>query len=158
MANLRSRNHNNCPRCLAISAEDTPVDEYYEILSLRFNIRVAEQLARGHVPIRVEAGALARWLAQVPIDQEHVGHLPQNLGPGIMVTLPSGCGMPLIHGNHRAARDLREGRNFLAFVLSEKETLKLLRESMGKKIADDCWVRIRDSKPHPADAPEDSEP
>ncbi len=56
-----------------------------------------------------------------------------------MVTLPSGLGMPLIDGNHRAARALRDGTEFFAAVLKEKETRKLLRLTMGRTNADHYW-------------------
>jgi len=41
MRSVPSRHHNNCPRCPVTGAEDIPGDEFYEILSLRFNIRIA---------------------------------------------------------------------------------------------------------------------
>jgi len=50
MAHLRFRHHNNCPRCPLIGAESIPGNEFYEILSLRFNIRIAQDLCRGQVP------------------------------------------------------------------------------------------------------------
>jgi hypothetical protein len=70
-----------------------------------------------------------------------------------MVTLPSGCGTPLIDGNHRAARALREGSTFLVLVLDEAETLELLlRRGMGPAIADHYWKKMLSSKPHAKDA------
>ena len=42
MRNLPSRHHNNCPRCPVTDAEGIPKDEFYEILALRFNIRIAQ--------------------------------------------------------------------------------------------------------------------
>jgi len=71
-----------------------------------------------------------------------------------MATLPGGCGMPVIDGNHRAARALRDRHEFFAFVLGESETLELLRRSMGRSIADYYWERMLQSKPHPNDVPE----
>jgi hypothetical protein len=68
-----------------------------------------------------------------------------------MVTLPNGCGMPLIDGNHRAARSLRDGSAFTVSVLNEAETLRLLCGSMGIFRADVAWQRMADSKPHPND-------
>ena len=68
-----------------------------------------------------------------------------------MVTLPVGCGMPLIDGNHRAARTLRDGSDFFAAVLGEAETLELLRRSMGEANADHYWKQMLASKPHPMD-------
>jgi len=45
--------------------------------------------------------------------------------------------MPPIDGNHRATRALREGNEFLVFVLSEPETFEPLRRSMNNTIAND---------------------
>ncbi len=47
MRRLLFAHHNNCPRCPVIGAEDIPGEEYFEILALRFSIRVAQQIARG---------------------------------------------------------------------------------------------------------------
>jgi len=154
MADLRFRHHNRCLRCPVIGAEDIPGDEYFELRSLRFNLQIARKLCRDSMLHRLDNAGLARWLDHVHIDQEHIDHLPSNPGPGIMMTLPSGCGRPLIDGNHRAARALRDGTEFLAYVLPEAKTLELLRRSMGQVIADHYWNRLRDSKPHPDDVHE----
>jgi hypothetical protein len=155
MRNHSNRHHNNCLRCPILGAgDDVPGGEFYEILSLRFNIRIARELCRGHVPHLVNCHPLERWLEHAHIDWEHVDHLPISLDPGIMVTLPGGCGMPVIDGNHRAARALRDRHQFLAFVLDESETLELLRRSMSVSLADHYWQRLLQSKPHPNDAHE----
>ena len=145
---------NNCPRCPILGAVNTPADEFYKMFSLQFNIRIARELCRGHVPHLVNRHPLERWLEQARIDWEHVDHLPIFLGPGIMATLPGGCGMPVIDGNHRAARALRDRHQFLAFVLDESETLELLRRSMSVPLADHYWQRLLRSKPHPNDVHE----
>ena len=62
--------------------------------------------------------------------------------------------MPVIDGNHRGARALRDRHEFFAFVLGESETLELLRRSMGRSIADHYWKRMLHSKPHPGDVQE----
>jgi len=151
MRSLPFHHHNNCPRCPVVGAEDTPGDEFYEILSLRFNIRIARELCRDHVRHLVNPAPLERWLEHARIDWEHVDHLPPGLGPGIMATLPGGCGMPVIDGNHRAARALRKRYEVFAFVLDESETLELLRRSMGHSIADHYWEPMLQSEPHPND-------
>jgi hypothetical protein len=151
MAHLGFRHHNNCPRCPVIGAEEIPGEEFYEILSLRFSIRVARDLCRDHMPHLVNRRPLEQWLEHARIDWEHIDHLPLALGPGIMATLPSGCGMPVIDGNHRAARALRDRHEFFAFVLDESETLELLRRSMNPSLADHYWQRMVYSKPHPKD-------
>jgi hypothetical protein len=95
MANLMFRHHNNCPLCPVIGA--IPGEEYYELLALRFNIRIACELSRGHDLIRVEPIDLAKWLEHARILDSHVDHVPLNSGHGIMVTLPAGCW----HAAHR---------------------------------------------------------
>ena len=151
MSSLRLRHHNNCPRCPVIGAEDIPNEEYFEILSLRFNIGVARKLAARHDLTRVAPLAMARWLEHARILESHVWHLPSNAGHGIMVTLPAGCGKPLIDGNHRAVRALRLGEPFFAKVLNESETLHLLRLSMSPVIAEHFWKRMLASRPYPDD-------
>lgn len=148
------RHHNNCIRCPIIGAEGMPGEEVYQLLSLRFKIDAAKELARGHLPHRVERAVLERWLEHAKIDPCHVQHLPADLGPGIEVTLPVGCGMPIIDGNHRAARALAEEKEFLVYILTERETLELLRRSMGRAIADHYWKRMAASKPDPNDVHE----
>ncbi len=81
-----------------------------------------------------------------------MSHVPANPGHGIMATLPSGSGTPLIDGNHRAARALRDGVDFCAVILTEEQTLELLRRSMGSSIANHIWLELTLSKPHALDA------
>ncbi len=154
MFNFRFRHHNNCSRCPVIGAENIPGNEYFELRSLRFNLQIARELCREAMLHRVDAAALERWLERVQVDPQHVGHLPRNLGPGIMVIFPSGLGRPLIDGNHRAARALRDGTEFVTYLLPEAQTLELLRRSMGQTMADRYWNRMLNFKPRPDDVHE----
>jgi hypothetical protein len=61
---------------------------------------------------------------------------------------------PPLTEEHRAARALRDRKDFFAVVLNEAETLELLRRSIGAGVADYHWRRMADSKPHPDDAPQ----
>ncbi len=151
MHSLHVRHHNNCPRCPIIGDENIAEDKFYEILSLRFNIRIARELCRSHVAHFVNRRPLERWLEHARIDWDHVDHLPPVLDPGIVATLPGGCGMPVIDGHHRAARALRDRHESLVFVLDELETLELLRRSMDRAVADHYWERMLRSQPHPDD-------
>lgn len=151
MPNLRLRHHNNCPRCPVIGAEDIPGEESYHLLRLIFNLRIARKLCRTSMLHRIDRAALEKWLERTYIDPAHVGHLPANLGPGIMATLPVELGRPLIDGNHRAARALRDGKELVVYLLPEAETLELLQGSMGRAIADHYWERMLHSQPHPND-------
>jgi hypothetical protein len=73
------------------------------------------------------------WLEGVHILSAHLYHLPPNQGTGIMVTLPSGLGRPVIDGNHRAARALRDGTEFLAYLLAEAESLETAAPEHGPR-------------------------
>jgi hypothetical protein len=142
MVKMLSRHHNNCPRCPVIGAEDIPGDEYFNILAFRFNIQLARRLCRPSMLHRVEQTALREWLEHVRIFPAHLDHLPLMVEPGIMVTIPSDLGRPNIDGNHCAARALRDGTEYLAYLLPEAQTLELLRGSMGRSVADDLWSRL----------------
>lgn len=141
MGALRFRHHNNCPRCPVIGAEDIPGEEYFQLRSLRFNLQIARELCRPSMQHRVDHSGLREWLGHVHLTESHIDHLPKNLGPGIMATLPN-MGRPLIDGNHRAARALREGCEFIVYLLPENKTLELLRRSMGRCTADHSWDRM----------------
>ncbi len=154
MRGLRLAHHNNCPRCPIIGAEDIPGEEFFEFPSLRFNLQIARKLATPAMLHRIDRKSLASWLEHIYIDQWHIDHLPAELGPGLMVTFPAGLGRPLIDGNHRAARALRDGIEFMVHLLPEAETILLLRSSMGKDVADYWWQRMAASQPHPHDTPE----
>lgn len=154
MRGLRFAHHNNCPRCPIIGAEDIPGEEFFEFRSLRFNLQIARKLATPAMLHRVDPAGLASWLEHVYIDRRHIDHLPAELSPGLMVTFPTGLGRPLIDGNHRAARALRDGTEFVVHLLPEAETLTLVRSSMGQSIADCWWQRMAASQPHPNDTPE----
>lgn len=154
MPGLRFAHHNNCPRCPIIGAEDIPGDEFFSFHALRFRLQAARELAKPSMLHRVDHAGLAAWLEHVFIDPRHVDHLPADPGPGIMVTFPASLGRPLIDGNHRAARALRDQTEFLAYLLPEAETLALLRRSMGGVVADACWQRMAQSQPNPNDVPE----
>lgn len=151
MRRPRLAHHNNCRRCPVIGAEAIPGDEFYELFWLKFNVRIAKEMSLGHKLRRVEADTLKRWLEHTRIDTAHIDHIPPNSGPGIMVTLPAGCGKPLIDGNHRAARALRDNSVFVVTELNEEETFVLLCSSMGIIRADIAWQRMATSKPHPND-------
>ena len=157
MAPTRFRHLNNCPRCPVVGAQDIPGVEYFQALSLRFHILRARELCRESMLHRVERTALKSWLEGVHILPAHLYHLPPNPGPGIMVTLPSGLGRPVIDGNHRAARALRDGTEFLAYLLPEAESLELLRRSMGRAAAADCCRRLLNLEPQPKDEREGEE-
>lgn len=141
---LSGHHQNNCLRCPLVAETRSCEEELVSLGLLRFNLRTARSLCRDSMLHRVDRTALADWLTAVPILPEHLDYLPAGLGPGIMVTLPNGLGRPLIDGNHRAARAQRDGTGFLAYVLPESQTRKLLIRSMGRAVANQLWNRLRD--------------
>jgi hypothetical protein len=143
MGVLRFRHYHNCVRCPVIGAEDIPGEEFFDLRSLRFNLQFARELCRPSMLHRVDHSALREWLDHVRLTESHIDHLPRDLGPGLMATLPN-LGRPLIDGNHRAARALRDGSEFIVYLLPENETLELLRRSMGRFTADHYWNKMRD--------------
>lgn len=50
------------------------------MLSLRFSLRIAQELSKTHDLIRVEPAALERWLEHARIDEHHIDHIPPNPG------------------------------------------------------------------------------
>jgi hypothetical protein len=114
----------------------------YQLLKFRFNIAIARKMIRPNMLHRVDPAALTKWLECTHIVEQHISHLPEHPGPGLMVTLPRRCGRLVINGNQRAARALRRGEEFTAFLLPERETRILLRESMGRKAADFYWQKM----------------
>ena len=139
MTNPEALHENDCPFCPIIGTNPNEADQVCRLLSLQFSVPIAEVMSCRHDLIRTEPNALREWLRQVNIDERHIDHIPPHLQHGIMVTLPNGLGMPLIDGNHRAARALRDGVEFFAAILNEKETRKLLRLTMGRANADHYW-------------------
>ena len=145
MTHPEAVHENGCPLCPVIGSKPDQADQVYRFLSLHFSILIAEVTSHNHDLIRVEPIALRGWLRHVKIDQRHIDHIPPDRQHGIMVTLPNGLGQPLIDGNHRAARALRDGTHFFAAVLNERETLRLLRLTMGRADAKRQWKLLNAS-------------
>ena len=112
MTNPEAVHENGCPLCPVIGSDSNKAGQVYRLLSLHLSISIAERMSRSHDLIRVEPSTLREWLRYVRIDQRHIDHIPPDKQHGIMVTLPNGLGRPLIDGNHRAARTLRDGTHF----------------------------------------------
>ena len=131
-----------CPECFSrghIPALRLPPGEVYSFgLSvpsrrLDWDVDLARALiaARPRVPIRLDRAWLYNWLTQrTTITPEHVDHIPSAKldEPGILVEIiggPRGAEPQpfriLIDGTHRAARKLRSGEDYLAYLLTERE-------------------------------------
>lgn len=142
MIHQEAVHENGCPLCPVIGSTPNAAGQVCRLLSLHFSTNIAEMMSRRHDLIRVQPNGLKEWLRHVKIDEKHIDHIPQDKQHGIMVTLPNGLGRPLIDGNHRAARALRDGTLFFAAVLNERETLRLLRLTMGHADANREWKRL----------------
>src|SRR5207237_1071831 len=96
----------------------------------RFDLRRARRLAcDGREPVEVDEDSARASLGDRPLDEGHVGHVDP-AQPGIIAHVEHRtdegevlAGHVLIDGRHRAARCLREGRPFLAYLLTEEESL-----------------------------------
>ena len=130
---LRAHHQNHCLRCPIVRGAELRDEDLVGVGPLRFNLKAAKSLCRDSMLHRVDRNALAAWLTSVPILPDHLDHLPAGLGPGIMATLPNGLGQPLIDGNHRAARALREGSEFLAYVPARFEDPEALDSQYGSR-------------------------
>jgi len=108
-----------------------------------FSIAIARRIAAGHPLIRATPDNFERWLGWAHIDKQHLDHVPTNKGFGIVITLPYGIGTPMIDGNHRTLTAVIDRKPFSVVVLSEQESLALLRLSMGAELADQCWQEMR---------------
>jgi hypothetical protein len=154
MSSLRLRHHNNCPRGPIIGAENIPGDEYFEFRSLRFSLQAARRLMKPSMLHRVDHTRLANWLEHVFIDPRHVDHLPAEIGPGIMVTFPSGLGRPLIDGNHRAARALGSGTESMFTFCLRRRRWNCFAAAWAGPWPMPYWQRMADAQPHPDDVPQ----
>ena len=96
-------------------------DEHGRALSWSINKAVAEIAAADLVPQPVTATELWALLEGHDLTLAHLDHIPSNASDiGILAPAPdtSATGYALINGSHRAARALRDGRQFYAYVLT----------------------------------------
>ncbi len=116
-----------CPRCRG-------GHEYYWYLGLyEFDVDKARGLATdGREPVEVEEESVRLSVRDSEMDEAHVGHVDPRF-PGIIAHVQYQDeggqmlrGHVLIDGHHRAARCLREGRPFLAYLLTEAESEAVL--------------------------------
>jgi hypothetical protein len=97
--------------------------------------------ARPRTPLRLEPEWLQTWLRErASVTTEHLDHIPSSRSdtPGILVEImaspPGGRPEPfrmLIDGNHRAARHVRDGLDFFAYLLTESEQRSICTYRLG---------------------------
>jgi hypothetical protein len=101
-----------------------------------YDVDQARALVRdGREPVEVEVESVRHSVASSTIDDFHVPHVDPTI-PGVIAHVQfhvdSGeCvkGHLLIDGHHRAARCLKEGRPFFAYLLNEAESEAILLRS-----------------------------
>jgi hypothetical protein len=114
---------------------------------LTWHIDAARQLLaeRPREPRLLNPRSLLAWLRRyVAITEQHLDHLPDDVldEPGVMVVIETAeaPGAPLrgfailIDGSHRAARALRDGRRFRAYLLTEQEQASIATYTPNGKI------------------------
>lgn len=121
----------NCPRC-----RDGHETYVYMYRRYEFDVDRARQIVKdGREPMEVEEDSVRASVENSRIHKPHLDHV--NMAePGIIAHLyyPSKQGERiqahlLIDGNHRAARCLRDGLPFCAYILSEEESEAILLRS-----------------------------
>jgi hypothetical protein len=127
----------DCPRC------QEEGHEYYRYLGTwyEFDVERAKEMVRdGRAPAEVEPESVRESVENSRITDEHIDHVDPSI-PGLIAhvwyTDEDGTvhGHILIDGNHRAARCLRDGRAFFAYVLTEEESRAILWRSPNERAA-----------------------
>jgi hypothetical protein len=127
MAKAAFKKH--CDRCRPLGREFFTY--WYKVF--RFDVQKARKiLADGRAPVEVDEESVRYSVDSNTIYDEHVAHVDPSY-PGIIAHVfhpaPDGTeahGHVLIDGNHRAARCLRDGIPFFAYILSEEESRAIL--------------------------------
>lgn len=104
-------------------------DEHGHALSWSVNKAFAEIAAVDLVPQPVTAVELWALLEGHDLTLAHLDHIPSSVSDiGILAPAPdaSATGYALINGSHRAARALRDGRQFYAYVLTPEMSRRAL--------------------------------
>jgi glutamate-1-semialdehyde 2,1-aminomutase len=115
----------SCSRC---EESEEPFDYLHGLY--RFDLAQARALVTdGRELVEVDDESIRASIADHEIDAEHLDHIEPTC-PGIIAHVQSRSasgelltGHVLIDGHHRAARCLREQRPFLAYLLTENESL-----------------------------------
>jgi hypothetical protein len=119
-----------CPRCHTHGKNET---YWYLKHQYLFDVDLAREfVADGRSPVEVSQASVRESVELSDICEEHIPHVdPTNPGIIAHVQLVTDSGEVLkghllIDGNHRAARSLQIGRPFMAYLLSEDESRKIL--------------------------------
>ncbi len=126
--------HDHCPHCA------TGAETYgYLKRAYVYDVDLARKIVSdGREPVELERDDVAYLVNDSKIYKQHVDHVNTKY-PGILGHLwgpgEGGTwehGHVLIDGNHRAARCLRDGLTFRAYLLTEEESEQILKRGAGK--------------------------
>ena len=123
-----------CPHCAS-----GPETYGYLRRAYVYDVDAARQITSdGREPVELESDDVAYLVDSNRIHEQHIDHVDPTF-PGIIAHLwgPGEHnawehGHLLIDGNHRAARCLRDGLPFRAYVLSELESEQILKRGPGR--------------------------
>lgn len=124
-----------CARCKLKTHEGGEVF-YHKDSAFKFDVDLALQIVNdGREPVQVDPESLRHCLRHTEVDEQHLPHV--SIGrPGIIahVTYHLDDGQTivahlLIDGNHRAARSLKDGLPFFAYLLDADETTRTLKRA-----------------------------
>lgn len=127
----------SCPHCVG-----GPETYGYLKRAWVYDVDLARRLVSdGRAPVELEPDDVAYCVDNSRIHEQHLDHVDTRF-PGIIAHLwgpgESGTwehGHLLIDGNHRAARCLRDGLPFFAYVLTEEESERILQRGPGREPA-----------------------
>lgn len=109
---------------------------YYMRERYVFDVDLAREIvADGRAPMEIDERGVSVCVDTCEVDWDHVPHVNPAI-PGIVAHVwfqqPSGemvHGHRIIDGHHRAARCLKDGLPYLAYVLSEEESRRVMMRS-----------------------------
>ncbi len=122
-----------CPHCVG-----GPETYGYLKRAFVYDVNLAREIVSdGREPVEMDRSDVAYCVNDCRIHEEHLDHVDPKY-PGILAHLwgpgESGAlehGHLLIDGNHRAARCLRDGLPYRAYLLTEEESERILKRGFG---------------------------
>jgi len=123
----------SCPHCVG-----GPETYGYLKRTFVFDVDLARKIVSdGREPVEMDSSDVAYCVDDCRIHEQHLDHVNPSYpgilahlwGPGQGGTLEHGH--LLIDGNHRAARCLRDGLTYKAYLLTEEESERILKRGFG---------------------------
>ena len=130
----KRRERESCPHCAG-----GPETYGYMKKAFVYDVDLARRIvADGREPVELDASDVAYCVDNSRIHKQHLDHVDPKYpgilahlwGPGKDGTLEHGH--LLIDGNHRAARCLRDGLTYRAYLLTEEESEQILLRGTGR--------------------------